>query len=135
MASSAVAPDTRVVIGTLRSFSQSTFTATVQPDGSLATFLPSVPVSADISPSLLAAGARVAVLMFDAHNATDALVVGVVSPATIPPLRLEGSGDPNTVVTAPKGSLWQRTDASSTTTRLYINTDGGTTWAHFTASA
>lgn len=36
---------------------------------------------------------------------------------------------------APKGSLYTNTVAASTTTRLYINTDGGTTWASFTASA
>ena len=45
-----------------------------------------------------------------------------------------GSGAP-TSTTAPKGSLYIRTDATTTTTRLYINTDGATTWATFTTSA
>lgn len=38
-------------------------------------------------------------------------------------------------VSAAKGSLCINTSATTTTTRLYINTDGGTTWASFTASA
>lgn len=40
-----------------------------------------------------------------------------------------------TGLTAPKGTLFINTAAASTTTRLYVNTDGGTTWAYFTASA
>jgi len=46
-----------------------------------------------------------------------------------------GTGSPGGVVTAPKGSLYIRTDATTTTTRLFINTDAGTTWANFTTSA
>jgi hypothetical protein len=37
-----------------------------------------------------------------------------------------GSGAPS--LSAAKGSLYLRSDGSSTTTRAYINTDGGTTW-------
>ena len=48
---------------------------------------------------------------------------------------LVGAGDPNGVETAAKGSLYTNTTAITTTTRLYINIDGATTWAHFTASA
>jgi hypothetical protein len=29
---------------------------------------------------------------------------------------------------APKGSIWVRTDGSSSTTILYVNTDGDSTW-------
>ncbi len=47
---------------------------------------------------------------------------------------IAGSGAP-TGITAKKGTLYINTSASTTTTRLYINTDGGTTWASFTASA
>lgn len=47
---------------------------------------------------------------------------------------LSGAGAP-TGLTAPKGSLYTNTSASTTATRLYVNTDGGTTWANFTASA
>ncbi len=44
-----------------------------------------------------------------------------------------GSGAPT--LSAPKGSLYINVTATTTTTRLYVNTDGGTTWAYFTASA
>ena len=44
-----------------------------------------------------------------------------------------GSGAPT--LQAGKGSLYINVAATTTTTRLYINTDGGTTWANFTASA
>lgn len=44
-----------------------------------------------------------------------------------------GTGAP--IFDAPKGSLYIRTDAITTTTRLYINTNGATTWASFTSSA
>lgn len=46
-----------------------------------------------------------------------------------------GTGDPNGVVTAPKNWLFVRLDATTAATRLYVNTDSGSTWAHFTASA
>ncbi len=36
---------------------------------------------------------------------------------------------------AAQGSLYSNTGASTATTRLYVNTDGSTTWANFTASA
>ena len=44
-----------------------------------------------------------------------------------------GSGAPT--ASAPKGSLYLRTDGSSTTTRAYINTDAGTTWTAITTAA
>lgn len=44
-----------------------------------------------------------------------------------------GSGAPT--VSAAQGSLYLRTDGSSTSTRAYINTDGGTTWAAVTTAA
>lgn len=44
-----------------------------------------------------------------------------------------GTGTPT--LTAPKGSLYIKTDAATTTDRLFINTDGSTTWAYFTSSA
>lgn len=50
-------------------------------------------------------------------------------------LVLAGAGDPNTVVTAPIGSLFTRTDPAGATSRLYVNTNAGTAWANFTASA
>lgn len=44
-----------------------------------------------------------------------------------------GTGAPS--FTAPKGSLYSRKDGSSTSTRLYVNTDGGTTWTNVTTAA
>jgi len=44
-----------------------------------------------------------------------------------------GAGAPS--LSAPKGSLYTNTTASTASTRVYVNTDGSTTWASFTASA
>ena len=46
-----------------------------------------------------------------------------------------GTGTPNAVLTAAKGSLYIRTDGSSSSTRLYQNTDGATAWTNITAAA
>lgn len=44
-----------------------------------------------------------------------------------------GSGAPT--ISAPKGSLYLRTDGSSTSTRMYVNTDASTTWTNVTTGA
>jgi hypothetical protein len=44
-----------------------------------------------------------------------------------------GSGAPT--LTAAKGSLYLRSDGSSTSTRMYVNTDGATTWTSVTTGA
>ena len=44
-----------------------------------------------------------------------------------------GSGVPT--VSAAQGSIYIRSDGSSTSTRLYINTDAGTTWTNVTTAA
>lgn len=44
-----------------------------------------------------------------------------------------GSGVPT--LAAAQGSLYMRTDGSSTSTRMYVNTDGGTTWTAVTTAA
>lgn len=44
-----------------------------------------------------------------------------------------GSGAPS--ISAAKGSLYLRSDGSSTSTRAYINTDGSTTWTAITTAA
>jgi hypothetical protein len=46
---------------------------------------------------------------------------------------LVGSGAPS--ASAAKGSLYLRTDGSSTSTRMYVNTDAGTTWTAVTTAA
>lgn len=44
-----------------------------------------------------------------------------------------GTGAPT--ASAPQGSVYIRTDGSSTSTRMYINTTGSTTWTNFTTAA
>jgi len=44
-----------------------------------------------------------------------------------------GSGAPT--YSAAQGSMYLRTDGSSTSTRAYINTDGATTWTAVTTAA
>ena len=44
-----------------------------------------------------------------------------------------GSGAPT--ITAAQGSLYLRSDGSSTSTRLYVNTTGSTTWTNVTTAA
>lgn len=44
-----------------------------------------------------------------------------------------GSGAPT--ITAAKGSLYLRSDGSSTSTRLYVNSDGATTWVAITTAS
>jgi hypothetical protein len=44
-----------------------------------------------------------------------------------------GSGAPT--VTAAQGSIYLRTDGSSTSTRVYVNSDGGTTWVAVTTAS
>ena len=59
-----------------------------------------------------------------------------VGPNSAPNLRPEiqtGSGAP--AHSAPKGTLYIRTDATGTTSRLYINTDGSTTWSYYSSAA
>lgn len=46
---------------------------------------------------------------------------------------MSGSGAPTMV--APANSLYLRTDGNSTTTRMYVNTTGSTTWSTVTTSA
>jgi hypothetical protein len=43
-----------------------------------------------------------------------------------------GSGAPT--IAAAQGSLYLRTDGSSTSTRLYVNTTGSTTWTNVTTA-
>lgn len=44
-----------------------------------------------------------------------------------------GSGVPT--ISAAKGSLYLRSDGNSTSTRMYVNTDGGTTWTAVTTAS
>jgi hypothetical protein len=62
-----------------------------------------------------------------------ASTVGFVATATASFGVFFGSGAPT--LSAAKGSLYLRSDGSSTSTRAYINTDGGTTWTSVTTAA
>jgi len=44
-----------------------------------------------------------------------------------------GSGAPT--YSAKQGSLYVRTDGSSSSTRIYVNSDGGTTWVAVTTAS
>jgi hypothetical protein len=46
-----------------------------------------------------------------------------------------GAGSPNATITATKGSIFSRTDPADATSRIYVNTDGGTTWTNITCAA
>lgn len=48
---------------------------------------------------------------------------------------MSGTGDPNTTVTAPKGSMYLRLDGSSSSTRAYVNSDGATAWIAITTAS
>ena len=57
----------------------------------------------------------------------------IVGGATKHPRIVVGTGAPT--FTAPQGSLYIRVDGSSTSTRLYVNTNGSTTWTNVTTAA
>lgn len=52
---------------------------------------------------------------------------------TTAPYFSAGTGAPT--FTAPKGSVYSNITGSSASTRLYVNTDGATTWTNFTSAA
>jgi len=54
------------------------------------------------------------------------------SAATAPGIYF-GSGVPT--VTAPQGSLYLRTDGTTTNNRMYVNTDSAATWTGVTTAA
>ena len=45
---------------------------------------------------------------------------------------IDGAGSPHASVTAPKGSIYLRTDGSAVNDRVWINTDGSTAWTYIT---
>lgn len=48
---------------------------------------------------------------------------------------IDGAGTPNAAVTAPKGSLYLRTDGTGVNDRAYINTDSSTAWTALTTAS
>lgn len=73
------------------------------------------------------------------HQIEDGISLGfdtmtnLAIPAATRPAMIAGTGAPT--LTAPKGSLYLRLDGSSTSTRMYVNTDGATTWTNVTTAA
>ncbi len=70
---------TEIRRGILKAWDAGTWTATIQVDGSLTTWLRSVPVSRSIATGEMVTGRKVAVAMFDPTNSSDAVVVAVYS--------------------------------------------------------
>lgn len=75
---------------------------------------------------------------FTANNTTaipagGSAILGFLATSTAGFGTFFGSGAPT--ITAAQGSLYLRSDGSSTSTRAYINTDGGTTWTAITTAA
>ena len=88
--------------------------------------------------TLSTAGAFSALASIRAHSATAVPAggtagVGLLMSSTANLGVFFGSGVPT--LAAARGSLYLRTDGSSTSTRAYINTDGGTTWTAITTAA
>jgi len=65
--------------------------------------------------------------MADAQRITYDAITNLPIPGALQPFIVAGTGTPNAVLTAPKGSMFIRLDPGAGT-RLYMNTDGGTTW-------
>lgn len=63
---------------------------------------------------------------------TVAMLQATTTPLTSPAIFI-GSGAPT--ITAPQGSLYLRSDGSSISTRLYVNTTGSTTWTNVATGA
>lgn len=59
----------------------------------------------------------------------------LVTSANVQSYIINGTGSPSGVITAPINSMYIRTDGSSGSTRIYVNTDGGTTWTNVTTAA
>lgn len=57
-----------------------------------------------------------------------------VSPGHRPSV-LAGTGDPNTVVSARQGSLYLNVSGSGVGNRLWVNSNGGTTWVAVTTAS
>lgn len=60
-------------------------------------------------------------------------MTNVAIPAATQPSIVAGTGTPT--FSAIKGTLFINLTGSSASTRLYINTDGATTWTNFTSAA
>ena len=67
----------RLKKGTLRSFSSSNYTATVQLTSSFKVYLEDIAVARNLPTSEMVSGRKVAVILFDEYNPKEAVVVAV----------------------------------------------------------
>jgi hypothetical protein len=93
-----------------------TTTATIGPATTVDTLEATGNITADSTQAVVAGGAA-------AFLATTTADLGIYV----------GSGLPT--IAAAQGSIYLRTDGSSTSTRLYVNTTGSTTWTNVTTAA
>ena len=93
-----------------------TIDASFGPDTTVSTLSATGNITADSNQAVVAGGAA-------AFLATTTAGLGIYV----------GSGAPT--VSAAQGSLYIRTDGSSTSTRLYVNTNGTTGWTNVTTAA
>lgn len=84
--------------------------------------------SAGVRPILIGNSTAGTTLQLNAPTAVGVNLMGLVR-------FMAGAGSPNTVVTAPAGSLYLRTDPAGATSRLYINSDSATAWVNITCAA
>lgn len=91
----------------------------------------SASISGAVSTATLSASGEASVVTSTALTAggADAINIGTSDAIKI----LFGSGAPT--ASAPQDSLYLRSDGSSTSTRLYVNTNGSTTWTNVTTAA
>ena len=94
-----------------------TVTSTLGPAMSVTTLAATGNITADSATALVAGGASAFIATNTANN------MGIYV----------GSGAPT--VSAAQGSLYLRSDGSSTSTRAYINTNGTTGWAAITTAS
>lgn len=72
-------------------------------------------------------------LQIDGSTITWDAMTNVAIPAATQPSICAGTAAPT--FTAKKGTLYINLTGSSGATRLYVNTDGATTWTNFTSAA
>lgn len=70
----------------------------------------------------------------DAHRISYDSMTNVAIPAATQPYVIAGTGNPNGVLTATKGSLFLNLTGSSTSTRLFVN-NGTTAWIAVTTAS
>lgn len=72
-------------------------------------------------------------VLADGVQLTFDTMTNVPIPAATQPSIVSGTGTPT--FSAKKGTLYVNLTGSSVSTRMYVNTDGATTWTSFTSAA